>query len=82
MSNQEEITILGKTAALTSEIAAANIKKYLELHQGTDAGVVNQVVRLVMKLADDANEELSKAIDSSAQAAINNLQRYLTSKGA
>lgn len=80
MSKQEEIKSIGKTAALTSEIAAANIKKYLELHQGTEAGVV-QVVRLVMKLADDANEELSKAIDSSAQAAINNLQRYLTSKG-
>jgi hypothetical protein len=70
---KQELLELSKRAALSSELAVENIKKYELLHQGdlTSAAGFN------MKALDASDAELKAVVDISAKAAINNLQRYL-----
>lgn len=75
-TNKKEIDSLGKSAIISAEIAADSIRKYQELH--TSSGRLNVNVR--MALADLADKEVSNAIDATAKAAINNLERYLKAK--
>ncbi len=82
MSQSNEKDEVGRQAALTAELAADNIKKYVTMH-GEDSANVVKPVNLVMKIADDAVAETQAAIDAVTKAAINNLQRYLdTNKGS
>lgn len=78
--NQTELLEVAKKAAHTAELAADNIRKYNALHGDSSASVAGPK-HLVMKVADAADAELKTAIDASAKAAINNLQRYLDLKG-
>lgn len=73
-----ELLEVGKRATMTAELAAENIRKYNALHG--DSTSVSVTKPLVMKVADAADAELKAAIDASAKAAINNLQRYLDLK--
>lgn len=69
-----ELIAVAQKAALSSELAAANIKRYAEVHSGGHEAIY------VMKVADAADADLTAAIDAAAKAAINNLQRYLDLK--
>lgn len=77
-TKEAEQQVLGEIAAQSSEMAAANIRKYLESHRSP--GAAAKVVHLVMKLADDARADLEAAVESSVKAALNNLERYRQSK--
>lgn len=80
MSKNDELVTVGQHAALTAELAAENIRRYLTLHGEGGVAVVVKPVNLVMKIADDAESDTKAAIDAVAKAAINNLQRYLDSQ--
>ncbi|MEB3229395.1 MAG: hypothetical protein VKJ64_00185 [Leptolyngbyaceae bacterium] len=77
VSNQQEQNVLGEIAALSIEVAGRNIRTYLDSNRAIDGdnSVIN-VVKQVMKIADEANAELKSSVDASVQAAINNLERY------
>ncbi|MGI2225415.1 hypothetical protein [Shewanella frigidimarina] len=80
MSKKKVETLeVAKKAAITADLAADNIRKYNALHG--DSASASFTKPLVMKVADAADAELKAAIDASAKAAINNLQRYLDLKG-
>ncbi|EKO3807216.1 hypothetical protein NTE05_004472 [Vibrio harveyi] len=76
---KDELLEVAKNAALAADLAAENIRKYNAVHG--DSSSVSVTKPLVMKVADAADTELKAAIDASAKAAINNLQRYLDLKG-
>ena len=78
VSNQQEKNVLGEIAALSAEVAGRNIRTYLDSNRAIDDNnkSVRNVVRQVMKIADEANAELRSSVDASVQAAMNNLERY------
>ena len=68
---------VARIAVHTSEIAAYNIRRYLEIHAEA-AGPVKPVNR-VMKIVDELNEEMQRVIAASAELAAKSLRQF-TSK--
>jgi hypothetical protein len=71
--NRKEKVKAGELAALSAEIAAENIKKYIALHRPSST-------QQVMKLADEMDVSISDQAEAAAAAAIQNLQKYLDMK--
>lgn len=70
----EEKLEVARLAAHASEIAAINIRRYLEIH-AESASVVKPVNR-VMKIADDLTLEMQKVIEASADLAAKSLKKF------
>ncbi|USA47224.1 hypothetical protein NDN11_03620 [Acinetobacter sp. C26M] len=71
---QEKIEI-AKIAATAAELAASNIRNYIEAHKEFALGPVNPVNR-VMKIADDLNKEMRDLVESSARLAYKSLKQF------
>jgi len=66
---------VARLAAHASDIAASNIRRYLEIH-AESAAVVNRV----MKIADELTEEMQKVIEASADLAAKSLKKFTGNK--
>jgi len=77
-----ELLSAGEAAAFASELANANIRKYLELHGDSGARFVMKIAdekaRFVMKIADDTIAEASEIVRRSAELAARNLQEFIS----
>ena len=74
----EEKLEVARVAAHASEIAAINIRRYLEIHS-EKASFVKPVNR-VMKIADDLTLEMQKVIEASADLAAKSLKEFTGNK--
>ncbi|THH34533.1 hypothetical protein [Neolewinella litorea] len=73
----EELRVLSEKAALSSALAKESIERYTILH----GNIANAVTKpLVMKIAEEADEQIKTAVDATVKAAISNLQMYLDLK--
>lgn len=89
MTNEQkraELLSAGEAAAFASELANANIRKYLELHsdRGAKFGmkITDAQAKFSMKIADETVTETSEIVRRSADLAARNLQAFIaTEKG-
>ncbi|MGX0890487.1 hypothetical protein AB7M22_002495 [Pseudomonas sp. ADAK2 TE3594] len=65
---------IARVAAHASELAAHNIKRYLEIHAETAAFV--KPVNRVMKIADELTEDMERLISDSAELAAKSLRKF------
>jgi hypothetical protein len=66
---------VARIAAHASELAAANIRKYLEAHAEFAMGPTKPVNR-VMKIADELSLDMREVIASSARLAQKSLKQF------
>lgn len=69
---------VAKIAATTAELAASNIRNYIEAHKEFALGPTKPVNR-VMKIADDLNKEMRELVEHSARLAYKSLKHFADS---
>lgn len=82
MDNKKKAELLSaaEVAAFTANFAQNNITKYLEMHSSLGAKFVMKIAgeaHLVMKIANDTEQEVSRLVRESAELASKNLQEFI-----
>lgn len=75
MKDDDEVNTVGHLTAGAAEMAAANIRAYLDAHSESQFSPVKPVNR-VMKIAEELSAEMKQVVSASARLAAKSLRDF------